>query len=287
MTNTWPDARVEELKARWHAGESMRQIAAALGTTRNAIIGKSNRLNLQFHGKEANPIPRGSDADIYATTRFRSRVQPPPRAGVLKPGSYQRKLGAIVRKGPWKGFPIFSLTLEERATCPRSCQQWLRCYGNSSGMSVRYAHGPALLGSIRADLMRLQRHHPGGFVVRLHQLGDFFSVEYVEFWRQCLRDFSALHVFGYTARNYDSEGQPDPIGEAVAALRDKRWDRFAVRTSGAYIGPSTKVITDEKYAGDAIICPAQTVKNKEISCSSCALCWSPAARHRAIAFKAH
>lgn len=283
MTKTWPDARVEELKTRWNAGESMGDIAAALGTTRNAIIGKSNRLNLQFHGKEPHPIPAGSDADVFATTRFRSRVKAPPRTGVLKPGSYQRKLGAMVLKGAWKGFPIWSLTLEERATCPRSCRQWLSCYGNQSGHSIRFAHGPKLLDAIRLDLAHLQRIHPAGFAVRLHQLGDFFSVEYVEFWRSALSRFPALHVFGYTARLKST-----PIGGAIDALRNDRWDRFAIRTSGAYTGPLTKVVKDVASAGDAIICPAQhNPGGKNIHCGACALCWSPAARGRAIAFLEH
>ena len=41
------------------------------------------------------------------------------------------KLGKKVTKGKWKGFPIFTLTLEERATCPKSCQHWATCYGNN------------------------------------------------------------------------------------------------------------------------------------------------------------
>lgn len=282
MTATWPDERVKELKARWHAGESMGEIAKALGTTRNAIIGKSNRLNLQFHGKEANPIPRGSDPDIFATTRFPSRVKAPPRTGVLKPGSYQRKLGAIVLKGKWKGFPIFSLTLEERATCPRSCQQWFRCYGNSSGMSVRYTYGEALLEAIYNDLVLLERKHPRGFVVRLHQLGDFFSVEYVEFWRAMLDDFPALHCFGYTARNWTVSGARDPIADAIEDLRGERWDRFAIRTSGAYAGPRTSVVTTDKPRSDGVICPAQT--GRTACCASCGLCWNSKIH---ILFKAH
>ena len=38
----------------------------------------------------------------------------------LKSGAHQRKIGADIRKGRWKGFPIFGLSLEERATCPTS-----------------------------------------------------------------------------------------------------------------------------------------------------------------------
>lgn len=49
MTRTreeWPPDRVAELMNRHYRGESARQIAAALGATRNAVIGKLSRLGL-------------------------------------------------------------------------------------------------------------------------------------------------------------------------------------------------------------------------------------------------
>ena len=281
-TKTWPQERMDELQRLWKAGESMAEIARALGTTRNAIIWKSNRLNLQFHGGPSRPLSPTAPAVQYATTRFPTRVKAPPRSGVLKPGSYQRKLGSIVTKGAWKGLPIFSLTLEERATCPRSCKMWLGCYGNNMGQSIRYAANRSLVDAIYADLVMLERRNPKGFVVRLHILGDFFSVEYVQFWRDMLDEFPGLRVFGYTAR---SSGNKDLIGWAIEQLRDERWDRFAVRTSGAVMGPRTKVVTREYPDDGSIMCPAQTGKTD--CCATCALCWAPAAKNTTIAFKAH
>lgn len=45
---TWPADRVEKLKAGFYAGDSFAQIAAAIGggVTRNACLGKANRLGL-------------------------------------------------------------------------------------------------------------------------------------------------------------------------------------------------------------------------------------------------
>lgn len=282
----WSSLQVAELKDRWAAGQSMSEIAGAIGVTRNSIIGKSNRLNLQFHGGKAVPLAPNSGPAERGVTRFPSRVQRPGRSGVLKPGSNQRKLGAVVLKGRWRGLPIFSLTLEERATCPRSCKQWFSCYGNSSGRSVRYQHGDELLAAIFTDLMALERLHPLGIVVRLHQLGDFYSIDYVDFWRMALEEFPALRVFGYTARQSD-----DPIGAAVAALRDSCWDRFAVRTSGATTGPRTLVLETTESANSvfrrtgAIVCPAQT--GKATHCGACALCWARPAMEKPVAFLRH
>ena len=44
----WTDEKVEKLKELWTKGHTASQIAAALGdTTRNAVIGKAHRLNLE------------------------------------------------------------------------------------------------------------------------------------------------------------------------------------------------------------------------------------------------
>lgn len=281
MTGIWPDWRVEELKKRWQVGESMSDIARAMGTTRNAIIGKSNRLNLQFHSGAARQFSPTAPSVTQGRTRYPGMVRLAGNGGVLKPGAFNRKLGSVITKGRWKAFPVYALTLEERATCPRSCKIWVNCYGNGSHGAIRYQAGELLMRALLVDLGRLQRIHPDGFAVRLHSLGDFFSVDYVEFWRRALVAFQGLRVFGYTARQAD-----DPIGAAVAALRDMDWNRFAIRTSGAPEGPRTAIIRKaSEAAAGAIICPAQL--SKTASCSSCALCWAHPAKDRVIAFLQH
>ena len=45
---SWTDEKLEKLKELWTKGHTASQIAAALGdTTRNAVIGKAHRLNLE------------------------------------------------------------------------------------------------------------------------------------------------------------------------------------------------------------------------------------------------
>jgi GcrA cell cycle regulator len=46
VTSTWSAERVELLKRHFNAGLSCSQIARAIGVTRNAVIGKMNRLGL-------------------------------------------------------------------------------------------------------------------------------------------------------------------------------------------------------------------------------------------------
>lgn len=57
----WSDADVIRLKYLWQTGQTASQIAADLKCTRNAVIGKANRLNLEPRkpvGKRASPKRR-------------------------------------------------------------------------------------------------------------------------------------------------------------------------------------------------------------------------------------
>jgi len=217
----------------------------------------------------------------YRTGRsiFSSRVFDPDEVQrVLKSGHQSRKIGKTVTKGHWRGFPIFTLTLEERATCPRSCEEWARCYGNNMQAAERIVAGPALEMALRDELAELQRKHPRGFAVRLHVLGDFYSTEYVDLWADALATCPALRVFGFTARDPIS----DPIGEAIAVLAQAHPHRFAMRFSG-YSGRTRGAITIEHdEQTDHIVCPAQLEKTD--CCATCALCWHS---DRTIAFIRH
>lgn len=216
-------------------------------------------------------------AHRYARSMFPSRVFDPDEVGrVLKTGHQSRKIGKTVMKGLRKGWPIFTLTLEERATCPRSCEAWDCCYGNNMQAAERITPGHDLILALDTELRGLQRAHPRGFMVRLHVLGDFYDMDYVEFWRTALDRFPALHVFGFTARLPGTA-----MGDALWQLAGNRWDRFAVRFSGMR-GElmASQLVPDEDPL--AIVCPAQTGATD--CCATCALCWHSA---RTIAFRRH
>jgi GcrA cell cycle regulator len=53
----WTDEAVETLRTMWSAGASAREIGERVGATRNAVIGKANRLGLSHRAKAAKAKP--------------------------------------------------------------------------------------------------------------------------------------------------------------------------------------------------------------------------------------
>lgn len=221
------------------------------------------------------------DAARYGHSIFAARRRLPHLGAVLKSGEHSRKIGGRVTKGPWRGMPIYTLTLEERRTCPRDCSHWLTCYGNKMNWSERIAEGPALERQLALELAELSRRHSGGFVVRLHVLGDFYSERYVAFWARALDRHPELHCFGYTARDPVS----DPIGVQLDTLSRRRWDRFAIRFSNRWLADRSAVTLwrpGRVPPQQGTICPAQTGQTE--CCGTCGLCWNS---RRNIFFQVH
>jgi len=206
-----------------------------------------------------------------------SPVADAPR--LLIGGHNNRKIGKVVFKGAWRGFPIYTLTLPERTTCPRSCPHWLDCYGNAMPFARRHEPGPLLEDVLAVEVMQTAARHPEGVVVRLHVLGDFYSVPYVELWGRMLARFPALHAWGYTAYRADADAVAErEIGRALADLRARFPGRFRIRVSGE----ETVVVERKEDAGEALVCPAEL--SEKAGCGTCAWCWE---RDETIAFIRH
>ena len=221
-------------------------------------------------------------AVVEGRTIFPTRVfDPDDVRRVLIPGENSRKIGGHITKGSWKGSRIFTLSLEERASCPRSCKHWGSCYLNHMPFTKRLRHGPALVEKIEHELIKLTEQFPEGVVIRTHVSGDFWSAGYVRQWARWLRRFSNLRVFGYTAHSPRSR-----IGSEVKSVTDQYWSRFAIRFSNSTL--ETRAANTIHYQPDrpvvreGIVCPAQIGKTE--TCGTCALCWGS---DRNIAFIAH
>lgn len=190
---------------------------------------------------------------------------------IFKSVSANDKMGKgkkIITRGTWKGLPLYSLTLEERETCPSDCIRWKECFGNGMPFAHRFEGGPSLHSEIMKGVARLNKKHIQGFAIRLHVLGDFYSVEYVNVWRCALDWFKGLHLYGYTARD---KGE---IGDAIEQLNLDYSGRCAIRFSRNQAYDPTS--PGRAYAGDetvknGFICPEMT--GKVNSCLDCGLCW--------------
>lgn len=202
---------------------------------------------------------------------------------ILISGVNSAKIGGEVRKGRWRGMPIFTVTLAERTTCPAACHLLAECYGNAMPFARRHHYDQAFVRRLGAELTIKSVEHPRGFVVRLHVLGDFPDSSYVARWGEWLYAMPELRVFGYTAHPCDSA-----IGRAIATLGMLFPARWAIRFSVPPGTPAERMqATTVWRAGisgrqpEGIVCPAQA--HQTTACGTCALCWSsPAKRHRIV-----
>jgi hypothetical protein len=134
----------------------------------------------------------------------------------------------------------------------------------------RFQHGKPLEDRLRLEIASLAARYPKGFAVRLHILGDFYSIEYVSFWLGMLAQYDNLHIYGYTA-HYQGK-----IADAIRYVRINYDERFMVRFSRSLKRTNAVDIFAVKaeHAKElgAIVCPEQTGKAK--SCLECGLCWA-------------
>lgn len=229
-------------------------------------------------------LPNDHPAIVEARPLFPKTVAPSESPRLFISGVNSRKLGKMVLKGEWAGMPIYQLTLPERTTCPVHCHAWNSCYGNAMPFARRHQPGKQLEEYIPREIMDLCRRHPLGFVVRLHVLGDFYSPGYVSMWLQLLFMHPQLHIFGYTAR--DAEHDPT-IFMVIERMNNHYPDRCSIRYSRKAPGRMHAIIIKNKdeMHPHTIACPAQTEASE--CCATCALCWSPAAKQKTIAFIEH
>ena len=172
---------------------------------------------------------------------------------------------------------MFSLTLVERETCPTTCHHWDDCYGNNMPFAHRF-FTDNLEPKLETEIAALIEKYPNGIVVRLHVLGDFYSVDYVEFWEEMLWKHPELCIFGYTARKGDN------IAHAIWLLNNRFNERCLIRHSGNFEAGESNMdsqdpfiedwsyAAEESFEGASFVCPEQTGKVKD--CASCGLCWT-------------
>jgi hypothetical protein len=114
LTNlpTWTTDRVELLKSHFEAGLTCREIAASIGVSRNAVIGKLARLELTRGPARAKPP--GKD-------RPRALQEIHPQAAVSNPAGRLRKRTAAPGRADRKRLPLLAARAQ-RQTVPLADQ---------------------------------------------------------------------------------------------------------------------------------------------------------------------
>jgi len=294
---TWTQEEKDKLKRLWDAGAPIEELceelerkdtaiyskAAGMGLPRRSERGKRGNFRKRriwerdsgnqrrFHGVKPGTGSKITLAEHDPRARagitvFPTTVIPASQMGrLLKSGHNSRKIGKQFDRGHWKGMPISTLTLQERDTCPRTCAAWTFCYGNNMPFAQRIQDDGTLERRLWGELAALAAENPAGFAVRLHVLGDFFSVSYVDFWRERLAEFPSLHIFGFTARRPN-----DPIGAALIFLVRDEPLRFRMRFSGGGYETDCSEIVGAKEEAKGIVCPAELDADR--SCATCGIC---------------
>jgi hypothetical protein len=213
-------------------------------------------------------------------TKFPHSVKQPSELPVLLSSGHNNvKIGRDVRKGKFRGYWIYVLTLEERKTCPSSCSHWQSCYGNNMPFAKRVDHSdPTFLPRLAEEIDKLCAKH-NGILLRLHALGDFYSADYVMFWSDQLSKHKNLAIYGYTAHDRYSH-----IGAFVHWLNRDFMGRCWIRYSnGGAVPMSTITIgSEDSCPKDSFICPEQT--GRTAACATCGACWATTKR---VAFLEH
>lgn len=256
----------------------VRKASAKLGDdatfTRWVVTGKQGRQHSpRLPGLELGFVTEGR-------TKFPTRVLAPDH-NLLVSGHNNIKIGRDVRQGALLGYWIYTLSLEERKTCPSACSHWQSCYGNNMPFAKRVDHThPDFLPLLEANIERLLAvRGRTGILIRLHALGDFYSTQYVDFWCRMLAKHPRLAVFGYTAWLSGTA-----IGWMVNEMIDLFPGRAMMRFSnGGNPSRCTVPIVDQQDCPPgAFVCPEQTEQFE--GCGKCGACWSTL---KNVAFMAH
>lgn len=268
-----------------HCRLASKQAGDDMTLTRYVRIDRGNHKTAP-RGRQPHFLAPGLAPDFVTQSRTKfpatvKRVEDVPH--LLVSGHSNVKIGRDVRKGKLRGYWIYTLSLEERATCPTSCQHWQSCYGNNMPFAKRIDHrDPEFLPALANEIERLlEVRGRRGILIRLHALGDFYHQTYVAFWRRMLATHPNLAIFGYTARQ---PGVIGFIGNMIADLNEQFPDRCFLRFSnGRRPAMSTvSIVNEEDCPDDAFVCPEQTGKTK--CCATCAACWSTS---KNVAFLGH
>lgn len=297
--------------------EALRQQIAA-----KAQKEKDNRDRLRASTKKpkaprpelVKALPPNSPAILNKGSLFPKSENPATEeTNIFVRSTKDRKTGTQIKVGPWKGFPIYTVTLAERTTCWEGCPTYRTCYGNGMPFASRIVPDDNFLKLFNRQARNLAEKHPQGYMVRLHQLGDVYSMDYLNTIQKTFYDVPQMHIWMTTAWPY--KGCPDApegseIGDAIYQWRAEEREKakapdykhrlaiwFSSKTAHPGSATTTIIVPDIENKGtkalnigkttnpvnpnekfNNIVCPEQV--GLKADCGSCGLCWSQSFNER-------
>lgn len=198
-------------------------------------------------------------------------------SSLLKPGN--GKTGTHGKFGSMritKGLPIHDCPNRTEA-CSKVCYAikfatWGNLKQGMAGHYSRLAHNDTdtLWSLMRRDIQATLVYEPDGFIIRIHEAGDFVSPEHVMVYHRLALEFSSVIYFGYSRGWADEAIGPtlEAINELPNVFIRESIDGSRPEGTGkaplAYFGP--KELAPKK----AFKCPEQLGGPK---CVDCGLCW--------------
>ncbi len=252
--------------------------------------GRISRYKVSGHRTIADDHPAARDG---RSLHHHKGVQPvTAETEIISSANSNTKIGRYMvdpEKRAWA--EIFTVTWEERRTCPRSCTHWLDCYTNNTPRMRRkdydLAREEEILSLMEAQLVQhLERIRTPYMYVRLHQAGDFPTLRYVEWWEEMLTKYPRVHVFGYTHRATDKDDDASrAIARAIQRLNDTWWHtRWRIFQSSSGLparGANTFHTAEQARSGHHMPCPEQV--GRVPTCGECQMCF-PGDHSRGKAF---
>jgi len=147
VPNDWTTERIEILRTMIAAGHSSRQVAEALGLTRNAVIGKARRMNFQLAGSKYGPGHKYVDRPRKQNTGMFKNKTPWPKS------TPQPREPMVDRVKPPRPDVLISLMDLTRTTC-----RWP--FGNPDEEGFGYCGQPTNGVRVYCDAHHVWSHEP-------------------------------------------------------------------------------------------------------------------------------
>lgn len=190
------------------------------------------------------------------------------------------------------GCRVFSLPVPETCKGGGACRKY--CYGLKGRYrmrNVRAALERAYRFTLRKEFVQSMinelKHARKVYRVRVHEVGDFYSLRYLQKWYAIAQACPRFTFLAYTkSLHFVSEGVCPPSNFIILASLGGKYDNLASELEAkGYIRGLTVVVPDISQAPEGwFICPATIpgLEHRKVCGRLCDYCWRPQRGKRVV-----